>query len=279
MVAQTYSSSPFSAAGTALNRATVLGALTFEEDFTAPLNAKAAVWTSEFWYGEPNAPSSREYGNGDLQIFSGPGYNGVTPWIVTDDQLLIQARPCAKPSLPVNGGKAWTSGALTTYWSFSQTYGYFEAKLRAEVAPGMWPAFFLLGRNTPLDANMEIDILEALGSTPGSAFQSWHLATPPANQWAENTVTSSNANECKGVDGSADHIYGVLWTPTVLTFFIDDVATYSIPNPGFHTHMYILLALAVGPGSWNNNLPAAGWQGGDMTVDYVRAWALAAGVK
>jgi len=38
---------------------------------------------------------------------------------------------------------AYSSGEISTFRTFRQTYGYFEAKIKYDVLPGVWPAFWL----------------------------------------------------------------------------------------------------------------------------------------
>ena len=89
------------------------------------------------------------------------------------------ARPNTNPGDPRNDRRPYTSGLLTTFKSFNQRYGYFEAKLRGDMITGLWPAFWVLGQKIPADKDMEIDVFEGLGSTPGVAFQSTHYVVQP----------------------------------------------------------------------------------------------------
>jgi hypothetical protein len=38
---------------------------------------------------------------------------------------------------------AYSSGEISTFRAFRQTYGYFEARIKYDISPGVWPAFWL----------------------------------------------------------------------------------------------------------------------------------------
>ena len=267
------------ATGDPLDRANVLGRLTFEEAFDEGYpNGYPSGWANSFWYGTQSNASSHVYGSAeDLVIFSKSDYNGINPFSFSNQQLIITTAPLtpAQQANPLNGGRTYSSGLFSGISKFSQTYGYWEARLHATPGVGIWPAFWLLGANVPTDGRMEIDVLEALGATPTSVYQTTHWGP---NDGSAPVLQDSHATQ--GVDWTKDHIYGVLITPTWLVFYVDDVETAREATAGrYNFPMYPLLSLGVGPASWYDNVPAPGWQGGSMTVSYVRAFALAPGVQ
>src|SRR5262249_2867895 len=76
-------------------------------------------------------------------------------------------------------------------------------------------------------------------------------------------------------DPGGFHTYGMLWTPTLTTFYVDGLATLQLPTPqSWNSPMYMIMNLALG--GWGgyvdeNGLPA------QMNVDYGRAYGLADG--
>jgi len=259
--------SALAAPGESLNRAYWLGPMTFEEKFDHP-TLDLSRWALNFWYGDQNGVSSRIYGDGGFQVFSSPIYNGVNPFYVVNSQLVIRAERTEDVNNPLNGNMPYTSGMISTFNSFSQQYGYFEAEIRADEAPGMWPAFWLLGANVPKDRNMEIDVVEALGTTPTAVYQSTHY--PSENRGRDNRIYT-----VKPINWAQNHIYGVLVTPTLLIFYIDGKETYREANAGrFDTPMYMIVSLGIGPSFWFNNVPSPDFHGGKMIVTYIRAYAL-----
>ena len=255
------------APGDPLNRAYWLGPKTFEETFNRP-TLDLSRWTLNFWYGDQNGVSSRIYGDGGFQIFSSPAYNGVNPFYIVNSQLVIRADRTDDPTNPLNGQLPYTSGMITTFNSFSQQYGYFEAEIRADEAPGMWPAFWLLGADVPKDRNMEVDVVEALGTTPRTVYQTTHYTL-------EGRRPDKRMYPTSGVNWAQNHTYGVLITPSLLIFYVDDKETYREANAGrFNMPMYMILSLGIGPSFWNNNVPSPDFHGGKMIVTFVRAYAL-----
>src|SRR5690606_34721864 len=64
-------------------------------------------------------------------------------------------------------------GYLDAYGKWTQTYGYFEARMKLPTAPGLWPAFWMMPdrgeelgpqwkRADTANGGMEFDILEHL---------------------------------------------------------------------------------------------------------------------
>jgi beta-glucanase (GH16 family) len=254
------------APGEPLNRGYWLGPETFTETFDHQ-TLDLTRWNLNFWYGDQNGVSSRIYGDGGFQVFSSPLYNGVNPFYVINSQLVIRADRTDSPADPLNGNLPYTSGMISSFNSFSQQYGYFEVEMRADEAPGMWPAFWLLGANVPKDKNMEIDVVEALGTTPRTIYQSTHYV---AETHRDVRIYPTNA-----VNWAQNHTYGVLVTPTLLIFYVDEHETSREANAGrFNMPMYMVVSLGIGPSYWYNNVPQPDFHGGKMIVTYVRAYAL-----
>ncbi len=145
-------------------------------------------------------------------------------------------------------GKSYSSGAMTTYGCFAQTYGYFEVKAKIPSGQGLWPAFWLMPENGTWPP--EIDVMENLGQAPQTIFTTLH--------WATNGI---NYQDCGGtnVDSREYHLYGVAWQPGSIVFTIDGSPAYTITGSQVPSiPMYLLLNLAVGggwPGSPNASTP------------------------
>jgi len=118
----------------------------------------------------------------------------------------------------------YTSARLNTQGLLAvQPGSYLEASIRAPVAPGMWPAIWLLGSNY-LDVGWpaagELDVLEAWGDVPNIAHSIVHMPT----------VGRPTVDSMRGANGATDmghtldsqaHTYGVYFDGTVVRFFID----------------------------------------------------------
>jgi beta-glucanase (GH16 family) len=160
--------------------------------------------------------------------------------IVSDGTLKLVAKyETAKHGYP------YTSGMISGHDSFSQAYGYFEARMKIPSGHGLWPAFWLL----PVPENWppEIDVMENLGKDPRRIYMYYHYSAhyPYPGEPEGGSVGSSYY----GPDYStAFHTYGVEWTPTAITWYIDGVqgfqSTYKVPVVGYGvTGMYIVANL------------------------------------
>jgi beta-glucanase (GH16 family) len=188
---------------------------TFTEGALNPLN-----WTPNFPWATTINSELETYLPNDFQFMPGGGVQIVA----------------SKPAAPVEARK-YTSGAMTTYGTFSQTYGYFEMQAQLPKGDGFWPAFWLEPTG-PL--GNEIDIMENLGQDMSSVYL---------------TVHSPGGFSYKYTSGSTDysvgyHTFAVSWRPNLLIFLVDGVeairATGSASPAG---PAYMLANLAVG-GSW-----------------------------
>ncbi len=165
-------------------------------------------------------------------------------------------------------GKSWSSGAMTNYGSFSQSYGYFEARLKVPKGSGFWPAFWML----PTDQSWppEIDILEILGKDTTTVHQTLHWPGTSGQDVGAGQATT-------GADLSLDyHIYGVSWKPQEVIFYLDNVETYRVTGTNVPSKpMYLIANTAIGPlngGSWSQMPNAQTVFPNYLDIDYIRAY-------
>jgi beta-glucanase (GH16 family) len=254
----------------------------FREEFSGA-RLRASVWRTAFKVDRAGAPpasiSDRSlYGNHEQQIYFDPTFlgAGVQPFAVADGVLTITAAPLtpalkerlndhlAKQPTAIRNSAltqaAYSSGLITTRGSFAQTFGYFEIRARWTGGKGLWPAFWLLPASG--DWPPEIDIVEAHGDKPYTAYQSLHSA---ARTSRTRTVSVPGRT-------SDYHLYGLLWTPRALYFYIDGRRTALIPTAAdTATPMYLLANLAVG-GSWPGNPDSRTRMPARMEIDHIRVW-------
>lgn len=194
------------------------------------------------------------------------------PFSIKDGVLAITASPSDSIIRGSVGSWAkYTSGLLTTQFSFSQKYGYFEIRAKMPVGKGLWPAFWLL----PIDKSWppEIDVMEAFGGKndkgEGGAT-SIHYATH-----AKDKSKSCGSWYDTKTDITKDfHTYGVNWQPDGITYYFDGVPYVSCnPNTEANQPFYMLVNLAVGgDGSWPGVPDASNVWPARMYVDYIRAY-------
>jgi len=240
--------------------------LTFADEFdTLSLwNGSSGTWDSNFWWGGANGSSLT--GNNELQWYIDTSYaptSTVNPFSVNDGVLTITAARAPEAIKPYINNYQYTSGLLTTYESFAQTYGYFEIRADMPEKQGVWPAFWLL----PEDGSWppELDVIEMTGQDPNKL-----LLTSHSNETGSQTTVASTAF---AANTEGFHTYGVLWTEDELVWYFDDVEVARAATPAdMHDPMYMLVDLAVGGIA---GTPADGLATpAEMKIDYVHAYAL-----
>lgn len=245
------------------------------------------VWNDEFdgtsidtskWFFETGDGSQYGFGpggggawgNNELQYYlpdSAQVANGVLSITARDDGA---------------GGYSYTSARINTRDRVAVRYGRVEASIKLPAGQGYWPAFWLLGQDSPYGewaATGEIDIVEAVnldGTGGNEIFGTIHYGGEfPANLRSETRYTPST-------DVTDDfHTYAVEWDAGEIRWYVDGTlygmqnswssTAAAFPAP-FDQPFYILLNLAVGgnfPGSPNaaTSFPAV------MEVDYVRIYS------
>ncbi|MDJ0992321.1 MAG: family 16 glycosylhydrolase [Dinoroseobacter sp.] len=153
------------------------------EEFNLPLNrfdGNTGVWR--------DFPRRQKYiGNGPPSLYVNPTMTrqggtllGLDPFRIENGKLHIEAGPIPEADLSdvhalLRGAgykeKAvqqvrYYSGSLSTFSSWSQTYGYFEMRAKLPEGAGHWPAFWLVPSVNGWPP--EIDIFEVLGRENGS---------------------------------------------------------------------------------------------------------------
>ena len=251
-----------------------VGALSFDDEFSAKLSIwdpesnPTGLWRPDYGYqGTQGVGSYTLVGNNELQIYTSPYFRdhkgdfAESPFVSNaDGTLSIVAKPSTNSEI---FGYHYTSGLITTQPTFSQTYGYFEMRADVPSAAGAWPAFWLL----PKDGSWppELDVMEVLSKDPNG---SW--ATAHSGVGGVHTSSGIASFTPDTVDGM--HTYGVLWTASDLTWYIDGVQVFHTATPAdMNKPMFMLANMALG--GWagavdDGALPA------QMKIDYIHAYAL-----
>lgn len=242
---------------------------TFSDEFDAlSLSTKGGTWRTEYGHGGVGSLASRTL-NDEIQLYMDPDFKGtgktalgIDPFKIDKGVLTITASQTPEAAKQYLGNAEYTSGLLTTKFSFAQAYGYFEIKAKLPENKGFWPAFWLM----PTDNSWppELDVFEQLSKDPSTLYMSNHGID--AN--GKKVTTSSLIH----VDTTQWHTYGADWGPEKITYYIDGiaVATQDTPAAMKGKDMYMLVNLAVG-GAWGGAPDAAA--SAQMQVDYVRAYA------
>ncbi len=154
-----------------------------------------------------------------------------------------------------------------------QQYGYFEIRSRAALSKVNQAFWFYAWTPT---GTREIDVFEMAPASPGerhSLQTNLHVYDgDPALENDHNRRSYPMTWEDPSFDPCDWHVYGLLWTPQVLRWYVDGRTIREARNHHFHLPMRLLLGAGIylkwrgEPG--NDELSHA------FEVDYVRTWAL-----
>ncbi len=166
------------------------------------------------------------------------------------------------------------------------TYGYFEARIRLHGAPGSWCAWWLNSptNGTPLDdpgaAGTEIDVLEhRIVDQYGNDVSNIDVMNVNWNGYgADHQDAQKLAFGSPSLEDNW-HDYGVLWTATGYTYYLDGSPVWT-PGPDVpvsHRSEHLYFTCEVQDQSWSGNIPPGGYGTRDastvkMEVDWVRVW-------
>ncbi|NDD25588.1 MAG: glycoside hydrolase family 16 protein [Actinobacteria bacterium] len=148
---------------------------------------------------------------------------------------------------------------------------------------GTWPAFWALGTNintVPWPGCGELDVVEFAGNRPNINTSAVHYRNSSGNHEYKSGALNSSFGLAQDF-----HLYGMLWTPTEIKFYIDDRLTLTVkksdtglttwpfgPNSaGVNPKMYMIFNLAMG-GSYGGGI-ASGYNKASFTIDYFRYYS------
>ncbi|NIA68615.1 family 16 glycosylhydrolase [Pelagibius litoralis] len=239
---------------------------TFEDGFDSLdlWNGQNGTWDTNYWWGAPNGSTLPN--NNELQWYIDHDYAptaGVNPFSIEDGVLTITAAEAAPAIQPQIDGFEYTSGMLTSYETFAQTYGYFEIRADMPEAQGLWPTFWLL----PADGGWppELDVIELRGQNPHDLILTAH-----SEATGDHTIDGRVAHVA---DVGGFHDYGVLWGPEEIVWYYDGTEVGRTATPDdMHEDMYLIVNLAVGGIAGQPDAGQAILS--DMKVDYIRAYSL-----
>ncbi|MGX5668565.1 glycoside hydrolase family 16 protein [Rhizobium daejeonense] len=164
----------------------------------------------------------------------------------------------------------WRSGMLASVDTkgngFAQQYGYFEIRARLPLGSGVWPAFWLIGRDRS-KATAEIDVLEFYGDKPeaySSVVHVWHKG-------GEHYSKGKRIEVFKDADPTEFHTYGVKIDPVFIRMYFDGRLVWKTETQPEHRQpMYMLINLALVEEGVRALTPDPSY----MYVDYARAYTL-----
>lgn len=139
------------------------------------------------------------------------------------------------------------SGRIDTRNKVEVQYGTFSARIKLTDGPGLWPAWWLLGKGRWPDCG-EIDILEYVGE------KDWTSAAVHGPGYSGETPFVNRLYFDKKSDATNWHIYSVDWTPDAMLFKYDGVAMFRVTKPmvehfgkwAFDNPKFLILNFAIG---------------------------------
>jgi beta-glucanase (GH16 family) len=266
------------------------GAITWTPQWCQEFNGAQASPDTTAWNFDLG--NNNGWGNNEVEVYCGPpGYvnnppqcpttfstSSNTVYIDGSGHLVIQ---------PIDSNGTWISTRMNTGATKSFQYGRIEASLQLPntTDQGLWPAFWSLGSSigsgTPWPACGEADFMENWspqvfnGPGPNGNKSTIHTAlTGGSGTGAVYTFPSGEQAD------TAFHAYGVIWSPNMMQFYIDDathpflIKTPSDLAPGdtwpFNAQIFLLMNVAVGGTLGGSTANLANPQ--PLMADYVRVY-------
>jgi len=262
-----------------VSRATALGAVGLTQLTscgTAPAGAAVTyAFADEFDGPAGSAPDPSKWrydlggggwGNNELEVYTSSRANS---FLDGQGNLVIRATE----SVQTRG--VWTtstyySARLNTLGKFSKYHGTFEARMKLDIQPGLWPAWWAIGANFPKvgwPACGEVDMLESYGEP----FVETSVHTPDdagTDVLTRDTATAVN-------DGW--HTWRMLWNPDGFIFYKDGVKyltvkPWQMANWCFSSGVPMSMVLNLAVGGQAGTPPDSVRFPVDLLVDYVRVW-------
>jgi len=232
----------------------------------------AAIWCDEF--NTPGVPDPEywayDLGAGGWGNSESQTYNASNAVVEDDGLLHIKV---------TREGDDFTSARIKTEEKVSLLYVRIEASMRIpDLTGGLWPALWLLGINFA-DIGWpfcgEIDIVE-FGSEKAIEEGRLQTTASSAMHWEDSGHVFDFDEITIDAPPSLDeefHVYAVDWTPTEITFFLDDAQVFQkniTDLEEFHEPFFLILNVAVGGFFTGIYTPTS--QGGDLLVDWIRVY-------
>jgi beta-glucanase (GH16 family) len=235
---------------------------TFVDDFDGPAGAapNESKWTFDVGGGG--------WGNGELQTYTQSRANS---FLDGHGNLVIRATRTVLPGPEHADEIVYHSARIKTLDRFAQRYGHWEARMKIESRPGLWPAWWMLGDNYPIvgwPRSGEIDMVEDYGFSAVESSVHTSREAPSVTSYSGGTANDSTF-----------HTFRMDWSPEGVSFARDNVPYAGVtwvpddPNVPIDPErpMFMLLNLAVG-GTIGAPPPEAAFPV-DLVVDYVRVWS------
>ena len=228
------------------------------------------VWLDEFDGASINPKNwvfdkgGSGWGNVEMEYYTDRPENAR----VENGNLVIEGRLENYEGLP------YTSARINSRGLQEFEYGRVEARMKLPSGQGIWPAFWMMGSNASWPLGGEIDIMEYVGKTPDTIYQTVHGPGYSGNK-------GIGSHFILGADTLKNdyHVFAIEWAPNEIKWFVDaqevfKVTPAQIPAGAqwvYDHPFFIILNLAVG-GSWPGFPDDTTVFPQQLLVDYVRVY-------
>jgi len=256
------------------------------------------VWSDEFEGARGAAPDPQRWafdvgnnsgwGNGELEVYCAPGSSHPPPCEAESPNAFLDGEGNLVVAARRTPNGTWTSARLKSEGRAEPRFGRIEARMRLPQGAGLWSAFWMLGANIGEVAWPDcgsISLMENVAKRPSTNGLGPHMVRSTIHgpgYSGGNGLWQSYALPDRGrVDDPGYHVYGIIWSPQMLQFYVDDpdnvffVRTSSDLPRGtrwvFDHPFFIVISLAVGgqwPGPPDETTPSPA----RLLVDYVRVY-------
>jgi beta-glucanase (GH16 family) len=178
--------------------------------------------------------------------------------------------------------KSYATGFLESYGKWTQRYGYFEARVKAPLASGLWPAFWLMPdrgvkvapeqwkRQSTGEGGMEFDIYEPLTAWGSHRYNvAWHW-----DGYGKDHKSTGSTCIYGMPDKDGFMTVGLLWTPGLAVYYCNGKEVARLEGERVSNVTSDLMFTLPG-GGWEQSVP----KDEDLTdgknefiIDYVRVW-------
>jgi beta-glucanase (GH16 family) len=249
------------------------------------------VWSDEF-DGAAGAPVDstkwrHDIGDGCSAGICGWGnnekeyYTNTSENIALDGQghLAIVARIAPAGLTCYYGPCRYTSAKINTRGKMLAAPGRVEARVKLPTGQGLWPAFWMLGKDfptVPWPQSGELDIMESKGSQPSTTSSAIH------GPGYSGATPFAHAHTMNGTVWQDFHTFAIEWNSGGAAFYVDSVMHYVVTRAELERFgasildqpYFLILNLAVG-GHFDGDPASDAVIPATMLVDYVRVFTRA----
>ena len=243
--------------------------------FTTSPPSQGTDFTNLVWQDEFNVDGAPDSSKWVLETGRGPnndgwGNNEQQYYTTSSNNVSISGGTLKITAIRENfNGSPFTSARLKTQGKFDFKYGKVVMRAKLPTGGGTWPALWMLGSNitsVPWPDCGEIDIMEHVGNQQNTVFSTLHYPGHSGGNGVSGNTTNATAS-------SAFHEYSVVWTDTVIKFYIDNVQFHTFANTSstpFNQNFFLLLNFAMG-GNFGGAIDSSFTQS-TYEIDYVKVY-------